>query len=227
MMRWTQQVLLIFVVLFINSQTAESQLPTPNVFAVRGAVYTADGVTLAGDGFGVMVENVTKGLIREDLTGSTAGPSRYVVAFVDFNTPVVDDSDLIQVTVTQEATGEVLATKQVIVTPTDLGAGFLVLDLNFTSSSDGSYVLAILGQILLSDGIPAGDGLTVTVENLSQGVRQTDVTGTYAGPSRYVVTFVDTETPVANAGDEIEIRVEDALGLMLGNTRVTLSTDAL
>ena len=225
-MKRIQFVFLIFVVLFTAIQQTEGQLSSPSVFAVRGVIYAADGVTPAGDGLNVTVENITKELRLGDTTGTTAGPSQYVVTFVDFNTQIVEPGDVIQATVTQGPTGEVLATKEVSVGQQDISAGFLMLDINFTSSSSGNYVFAILGTILLSDNTPAGDGLTVTVDNLSKGIRHTDVTGKYAGPSRYVTTFVNTRTPVADVGDEIEVSVADVPGHLLGSRRVVLSADS-
>lgn len=226
-MKRIQFILLILAISFIVIQQAEGQLPSPNVFAVRGTVYASDGVTPAGDGFIVTVENITKGLTGEDITGSTAGQSQYVATFVDFNKQVVSPDDLIQITVTKGTTDKVLVTKQVSVTTKDIDAGFLKIDVNLTYGSDGSHIFVILGKILFSDGSPAGDGLTVTVENLSKDIRQTDVTGTYAGPSRYVTTFVNTETPVVEVGDEVKVSVVDISGNLLESTRVALSADAV
>jgi hypothetical protein len=139
-MKRAQLILFIFALLFLVIPQASSQLLTPNVFAIRGTVYASDSVTPAGDGFTVTVENLTKGLKGDDRTGATAGPSRYVVTFVNFNQSVADVGDLIQATVTQAATGEVLATAQATITPQTLGAGFLELDINFRSQ--GSQVFA-------------------------------------------------------------------------------------
>jgi hypothetical protein len=49
------------------------------------------------------------------------------------------------------------------------------------------------------------------------------VTGTFA-PSEYVTTFIDTEKPVAEADDEISVRVEDADGKLLGQSQAKLTS---
>jgi len=89
-----------------------------------------DGTTPAGDGFVVTVNNVTQNLSLQDTTGATAGASKYVVTFTDFNKPVFAENDQVDVTVTDATTGDVLATAQVTVTAADLGASFLEVDLN-------------------------------------------------------------------------------------------------
>jgi len=196
------------MILSIIAQQVESQLSVPSIFVVRGTVYAADRVTYAGDGFKVTVKNVTKGLSLTDITGLSAGPSQYAVTFVDFTSQVVTQDDLIQVNVTQGITGKVLATKQVSVTEQDIRASSKVI--NVAIAPVETQILAIRGTIFAYDDVTlAGDGFRVTVTNVSKKITGTNTTGAVAGSSKYGITFISIDQPVASFGDKIEVQVED------------------
>ena len=70
--------------------------------------------------------------------------------------------------------------------------------------------LVVLGKVLLEDGeSPVPAGMTVTIANLTRGLKQTGVT---EEDGCYQVTFVGLGTDVAETDDELMVTVEDASG---------------
>ena len=70
--------------------------------------------------------------------------------------------------------------------------------------------LVVLGKVLLEDGeSPVPAGMTVTIANLTRGLKQTGVT---EEDGCYQVTFVGLGKDVAETDDELMVTVEDASG---------------
>ena len=70
--------------------------------------------------------------------------------------------------------------------------------------------LVVLGKVLLEDGeSPVPAGMTVTIANLTRGLKQTGVT---EEDGCYQVTFVGLGTDVAETDDELMVTVEDTSG---------------
>ena len=202
--------------LTLKQDTQLQPLPGYHLFVVRGTIVANGDAQSPLNGITVVIENLDRGLAQKVVSGASQVDGLYIATFVDFDNPVVDLGDTWQVQAFGSA-GSTLAEKSVVITESELMASFVDIGLSVVQEPASTMVLAVRGMVFDSDGqTPAGNGLQVTVENVTKSLALSDITGAIAGDSSYAVTFVNLSKPVADVGDEIVAHVVQTDGVELG-----------
>ena len=197
---------------------------TSNVLAVLGTVYLKNGDTehvparshLREGDLTVTVTNTTRNWTE---TTTVDNNGEYDVSKVDPGAAVAETGDVLSVNVTNDAGGSVGSATHTL-TIEDLQTARV--DINIMSEQPAEVrVFAIEGDVVDTDGSPAGAGLPVSIRLDMHGT-VVEVGTTTDAAGGYYYDFVDLTMPVAATGDILTVDVLRASDQFRGHQRVEL-----
>ena len=197
---------------------------TSNVLAVLGTVYLKNGDTehvparshLREGDLTVAVTNTTRNL-SQSITVDDAG--EYGVTFFDALGAVSETGDVLTVNVTNDAGANVGSATHTL-TIADLQTARVDIDILSEQPAE-VRVFAIEGNVVNTDGSPAGAGLEVSIRLDMHGT-VVDVKTTTDATGEYTYNFVNLSMPVAATGDILMIDVLREADQFRGHTVIEL-----
>ncbi len=193
------------------TQNIETDIKVPprevSILVITGTVFKKDSKVPAS---GVTVSVTVNGVSIPTDVDMTGDDGAYTATRVSPGGVAARTGDRVVIVVT-DSTGE-RGSVDFALTNEQLGEGdSTTITQNVeTDIKLSTTTLVVLGKVFLEDGeSPVDTGLTVTVENLTRGSKQTGVT---EEDGCYQVTFVGLGKVVAETDDELMVTIEDASG---------------